>query len=145
MVLYGPTQKIGVVSHFSGSMGKELDRAGADVLEILREVCPISPGLWKGWVFGGISLKEKLDIRDTVATMTIPLIDRIRETLRRNPYIPVNLPLLARQLASPKQQFMMKPNKIYTAKEMNLLKPQDYEGHRGVKLNLATGAVAWIE
>ena len=145
MVLYDMKHKIGVVAHFSGSMGDNLLQAQNDVIEILKDVTPISPGLWKGWVFGGISLVDKYDMRDTVKRYTIPLMDTVRNTLRTNRYVPVNLPLLARQLATPRQLFSMKPNTKYKAPEMNLLKPENYESHYGVKLNLASGTVQWIE
>ena len=138
MVLYGPNHKIGVVSHFSGSMGLNLGQAGSDVLEILRDVCPIAPGLWLAWVFGGISLREKPQ-PDSVAGLTKPLMNTIRATLKTNPYIPINMQLAIR-LANPKV-FRFKDNP-WKAQE---LQPDSYVGHKGVRLNLTTGQVTYVD
>ncbi len=138
MVLYGPTHRIGVVAHFSGSMGTMLPQVRNDVLEILRDVCPIAPGFWNGWVFGGKSLLEKVK-HDNVEKMTKPLMDTIRATMKTNPYIPINLQLELRLLYP--RKFGMRPNP-FSAKE---LQPNSYEGHKGVRLNLANGAISYVD
>lgn len=125
MVLWSPDHRIGVVAHFSGSMGAAIYHAQvqADALEILRSVCPISPGMWLGWVFGGMSLAGDPDLRTSAGGQTSGLIDLVRATMRTNPYIPINL--------MPSRR---------TAPEM-----QDgtYIPHRGVSLDVATGQITW--
>lgn len=125
LVLFGPNHGIGVVAHFAGSFGALPHRAAAeaDTQEILRAVCPVQPGIWDGWVFGGKSLRESPDIATTTRPMTRALIDLIRRQLLINPYIPVN------RLASRRTQPEMRDG--------------EYVGHAGVSLDLATGKVTW--
>lgn len=126
LVLHSPRHTMGVVAHYSGSLGADTCRQKVrnDTLEILRAVCPVLPGIWKAWVFGGVSLMSNAEIvSPTVATRTIPLIDRVREQLRANPYIPINV--LRRERTDPE---MVDGN---------------YIGHKGVLLDVATGAVTW--
>lgn len=127
LVLHSDRHDMGVVAHFSGSLGKggaKRRQARNDTQEILRAVCPVLPGIWKAWVFGGKSLRMDSQLEATsVEQLTKPLIDLVREQLRINPYIPIN---------------SVRANR--TDPEM-----QDgvYVGHRGVALNVATGAVTW--
>lgn len=122
LVLYGPRHKIGVVAHFSGSIGKNLRKARADTLEILRDVCPVLPGVWNAWVFGGRSLSD-IGLHTGTRPMTKSLMDAIRETIRTNPYIPINV--IASQLTAPE------------------MRPGTYVGHGAVQLDLSDGSVSW--
>lgn len=128
MVLYGPKQKIGVVAHYSGSLGsaKFIHLVAPDTLEILRAVCPIGPGMWKAWVFGGKSLEKHSDIASTTIDDTKRLIDTVRSTLKTNKYIPIN---------------MLPNNPEYNEPEMTT----KYVGHDAVYLDLATGKVSWTK
>jgi len=125
LVLYGPTQKIGVVAHYSGSLGHDnrKRRVHDDTQEILRAVCPISPGIWDAWVFGGISLQKNFTGSLMTVVQTKSLIDTIRKELKENKYIPINL-LRSRR----------------TSPEMN---DETYVPHGEVSLNLADGKVTW--
>ncbi|MEA2562946.1 MAG: hypothetical protein QOH06_4450 [Acidobacteriota bacterium] len=130
LVLYSPKHKIGVVAHYSGSLGMKASRqkVANDTQEILRAVCPISPGVWKAWVFGGTSLftKKEDHATATVETMTKPLIVAIRQELKYNKYFPINLP----------------PNAPgYQEPEMTT----EYVGHAGVDLDVATGKITWYQ
>lgn len=126
MVLYSPRHNMGVVAHYSGSLGakKFHDKVCTDTQEILRSVCPVLPGIWLGWVFGGVSLmKNSGHATTTVEKLTIPLIDLVRDQLRINPYIPIN---------------SVKKNRIDPE-----MQDRKYVGHKGVALNVATGTVTW--
>lgn len=127
LVLHSDRHNMGVVAHYSGGLGKGRARrqqARNDTQEILRAVCPALPGIWKAWVFGGESLmKDTLLATTTVEQLTKPLIDLVREQLRINPYIPIN---------------SVRSNR--TDPEM---RDGEYVGHKGVALNVATGAVTW--
>jgi hypothetical protein len=126
LVLYSPIHRIGVVAHYAGSLGnpKYIEKAKKDTLEILRDVCPISPGIWKAWVFGGVSLNPKSEHSTSTVQQTKALINAIRQELKTNQYIPVNL---------------LRKNPEYQEPEM-----QDaYVGHSEVSLDLATGKVTW--
>jgi len=140
MVLYSPDHLIGVVSHFSGSMGtpQNRPRAATDVLEILRGVCPISPGFWNAWVFGGISLRDHV-LSDAAKDQTKPLMDTIRATLSTNPYMGINTLLMLRMKFP--ANYLTKPNP-FTQAEM---RPNTYIGHKGVRLNLASGVVTFVD
>lgn len=126
MVLWSPDHHIGVVAHFSGSMGSPNyhARVQADVLEILCCVCPVSPGMWVGWVFGGVSLAGTFsELASTAFGQTRTLIDLVRATIRTNPYIPINL-MRSRRIAPEMQD-------------------GTYIPHKGVRLDVANGQVAW--
>src|SRR5262245_60356645 len=77
MVLYSLDHHIGVVAHFSGSLSTPQIRL--DVAEILRAVCPLGPGVWKGWVFGGASLKSGQAEDSTTIQRTKEIVDIIRD------------------------------------------------------------------
>ena len=62
-------------------------------------------------------------VTTTVEQLTIPLIDLVREQLRINPYIPIN---------------SVRRNRIHPE-----MQDGKYVGHKGVALNVATGAVTW--
>jgi hypothetical protein len=130
MVLFSPVHRLGVVAHFSGSLGNEKfgDQASKDTLEILREVCPVQPGIWKAWVFGGESLKKKTDHITSTLDQTKKLMDTVRTELKKNPYIPCNLLRNSEQFKDP---------------EMCLTPGEPYIGHNAVTLDLETGKVKW--
>jgi hypothetical protein len=125
LVLYGPRHQIGMVAHYSGSLGhpQHEDKVRADTQEILRGVCPVLPGIWDGWVFGGESLMENTEIRTNTQGQTRNLIDLVREEIAHNPYIPINI--IASRRTVPEMQ------------------DGQYIGHKGVSLDLATGQVTW--
>jgi hypothetical protein len=132
LVLYDRARRTGVVAHYAGGLGT--DRFGAKVIndtqEILRSVCPVSPGIWDGWIFGGESLikggntaMNTMDLTFHTKNTTEGLINLIRYEIKHNKYIPINL--LPSRLTDPEMQ------------------DNTYIGHRGVRLDLATGKVTW--
>jgi hypothetical protein len=91
----------------------------------LRSVCPVQPDIWDGWVFGGKSLNPLADgSTPGVRQQTCGLIDLVRETMRTNPYIPVN----------------RLPSRLIVSEMRN----DQYLPHYGVNLNVATGVVTWV-
>jgi hypothetical protein len=128
LALFSPQHRIGVVAHYPGGLGlpKKRTVVHTDTMEILRAVCPVRPGIWKAWVFGGISLssKSKSDLSTTTVPMTKALIDAVRHELKMNPYIPVNV---------------LRNNPQYQEPEMT----NGYVGHSEVRLDLQAGTVAW--
>lgn len=126
LALFSPQHRIGVVAHYPGSMGLPKNRTvvHTDTLEILRAVCPVQPGIWKAWVFGGVSLSPNSEHITSTVPMTKALIDAVRDELRMNPYIPVNV---------------LKNHAEYQEPEMK----DGYVGHGAVRLDLQTGKVTW--
>ena len=126
LVLYGPRHRIGVVAHYSGSLGtkKFIHTVEPDTLEILRDVCPLLPGIWKAWVFGGKSLEKHSQIATKTIDSTKALIDEVRRVLKGNKYIPIN---------------MLPNHPEFKEPEMTTA----YVGHDSVKLDLASGTVIW--
>ena len=131
MALFSPVHRIGVVAHFAGALGnrkKYGNHAETDTLEILRDVCPVQPGIWKAWVFGGASISKDTDLIASTVEDTEGLIDTVRQTLKTNPYIPFNL---------------LHNNKEWQEMEMSLAQGKPYSSHKSVKLILETGKVQW--
>jgi hypothetical protein len=115
-----------MVAHYSGSLGhsKFRQKVARDTQEILRDICPVLPGIWKGWVFGGISLIHNPQLKTTTEGQTKALIDAVRHELKINQYFPVNA---------------LRNNPAFQAPEMN----DGYVGHFSVALDLGTGDVKW--
>jgi len=140
LVLYsGAPRKIGVVAHFSGSM--QAPQVRADALEIMAAVCPIAPGRkWRGWVFGGVSLNgsssyQTMSGNGSSLRHTQALIDEVRSVLNFNRMFDVNFNI------SNLEQFTFISQGVFS--EMSLRQGDNYVGHQGVKLDLATGKVTW--
>ncbi|MEJ8851539.1 hypothetical protein [Variovorax rhizosphaerae] len=126
LVLYGPRHQRGVVAHFAGELGLQRANVRRYTTEILRQACPVLPGPWTAWVFGGASLCVGTDaITMTAKSMTMPLINAVRQALRVNPYIPVNVLRRAAALRGPETQ------------------EGTYTSHTAVALDVATGIVTW--
>jgi hypothetical protein len=126
LAMFSPQHGIGVVAHYPGSLGLPKHRAvvHTDTMEILRDVCPVQPGIWKAWVFGGASLAPNSDYNTSTVPMTKALIDAVRHELKMNPYIPVNV---------------LKNSPQFQEPEMT----GGYIGHKAVRLDLQTGKVTW--
>lgn len=126
LVLFSPKHHIGVVAHYAGGLGHKKFRrkVSVDTQEILRNVCPISPGIWKAWVFGGVSLTKNTEHRTATEGQTKALIDAIRHELLINKYIPIN---------------SLKNNPEFQKPEMT----DGYVGHSAVFLDVGTGVVRW--
>ena len=93
LVLFDPQRNIGMVAHYSGSLGKEKyqQKVRDDTHEILETVCPNRTGNWNGWLFGGTSLESKsassgslagLDLGTSTVEQTKNLMKTVREQLQ---------------------------------------------------------------
>jgi hypothetical protein len=126
LALWGPRHQRGVVAHFAGGLGINLRNVKRYTVEILREACPVQPGIWHGWVFGGVSIHPgSCHITSTGETLTKPLMRAVREALQGNPYIPVNV---ARRAA-----------------ERRAVEADDSQfiAHSAVALDVSTGTITW--
>ncbi|WP_299587394.1 hypothetical protein [uncultured Microbulbifer sp.] len=140
LVLYsGAPRRIGVVAHFSGSM--QAPQVRADALEIMAAVCPLAPGRkWRGWVFGGVSLNgnssfQTMSGNGSSLRHTQALIDEVRSVLNFNRMFDVNFNI------SNLEKFTFTSQGVFN--EMSLRQGDNYIGHQGVKLDLASGKVTW--
>ncbi|WDE00170.1 hypothetical protein [Thalassomonas actiniarum] len=129
LVLWEPKHSTGMVAHFSGSMRPAQVRE--DTLEIMRTICPIGPGYFKAWVFGGVSLQPKSEHGAMTMAHTKKMIDAIKGALNDNPWFDVN----DNYPKTDKFEMMM-------TQEMQLHK-KVYVGHSGVALDVQTGQVSW--
>jgi len=126
LALWGPRHQRGVVAHFAGGLAMNLPSVRRYTLEILRQACPVQPGIWHGWVFGGVSIHPgSCHITSTGDKLTKPLMSTVREALRTNPYIPVNV---ARRAAE--RRGLETDDSLFVA-------------HSAVALDVSNGAISW--
>jgi hypothetical protein len=124
LVLWCSTTKVGMVAHFSGSLGKPIHHGKArdDAKEILLAMVATPKAEWDAWVFGGTSLAtastskstlDALDLNTSTKGQTETLIDLVRDELAKDANFDI-----AERIAG-------------------------YEGHSAVKLDLASGTVTF--
>ncbi|BDG74754.1 hypothetical protein [Roseomonas fluvialis] len=124
LVLWCSSTKVGMVAHFSGSLGEPTyhQKARDDAKEILLAMVATPKAEWDAWVFGGTSLAtastskstlDALDLKTSTKGQTETLIDLVRDELGKDANFDI-----AEHVAG-------------------------YEGHSAVKLDLASGAVTF--
>lgn len=85
LVLWSPKHLIGVVAHYSGSMGHA--HATTDTLEILKQVCPVSPGIWHARIFRGSEANPNVAWGVTSSTSRLTM-EGVIDGVKQNPYFP---------------------------------------------------------
>ena len=126
LALWGPRHQRGVVAHFAGGLGLNLPQVRRYTLEILRQACPVLPGIWHGWVFGGVSIHPGSSLDTTTGdTLTKPLMTAVRDALRTNPYIPVNVARRVAERRGPEADDAL------------------FVSHSAVALDVSNGAISW--